>query len=77
MLKLLSVLLYSVAIRPRNLIYARDSDYNADTPTQGMWMNFRMVLLLHKVWDLALGLEMLVWAFFATAVVVLLVAIFP
>jgi hypothetical protein len=75
-LKLYAVLAYSVAVRPRNLIYARVSDYNAEKPTQGMWMNFRMILLLHKLWDLALGLEILVWTLFATAVVVLLAALF-
>lgn len=76
-MKLYCVLAYSVAIRPRNLIYARDTDYSATTPTQGMWMNFRMVLLLHKVWDLALGLELAIWGLFAAAVVVLVVALFP
>lgn len=75
--KLYGVIAYSVAIRPRNLIYARLSDYDADKPTQGMWMNFRIILLLHKVWDWALGLEILVWALFSAAVVVLLVALFP
>jgi hypothetical protein len=76
-LKLLGVLVYSIALRPRSLTYARDTDYNEEKPTQGMWMNFRMVLLAHKVWDLALGLEILVWALFSAAVIVLLVAIFP
>lgn len=76
-IKLCGVLAYSVAIRPRNLIYARDTDYSSAAPTQGMWMNFRMVLLLHKVWDLALGLEIAIWGLFAAAVIVLLVALFP
>jgi hypothetical protein len=76
-IKLCGVLAYSVAIRPRNLIYARDTDYSSAAPTQGMWMNFRMVLLLHKVWDLALGLEIAIWGLFAAAVIVLLVAWFP
>jgi hypothetical protein len=76
-LKLAAVLAYSVAVRPRNLIYCRLSDYSEGKPTQGMWMNFRMVLLAHKVWDVALALEVLVWVLFSAAVVVLLVAIFP
>jgi hypothetical protein len=76
-LKLYCVALYSVALRPRNLIYARDTDYDADKPTQGMWMNFRMILLLHKIWDFALAVELVVWALFAAAVVVLVVALFP
>jgi hypothetical protein len=42
-----------------------------------MWMNFRMILLLHKVWDLALAFEILVWLLFAGAVIVLLVAMLP
>lgn len=75
--KLLLVLAYSLVLRPRNLIYARDTDYDAEKPTQGMWMNFRMVLLTHKVVDLALGLEVFVWLFFSSAVVVLVIALFP
>jgi hypothetical protein len=64
-LKLYGVLLYSLALRPRNLIYARHTDYDKDKPTQGMWMNFRMVLLAHKVRDLALSFEIVVWACFS------------
>ncbi len=40
-------------------------------------MNLRMILLLHKIWDLALAFELLVWALFAAAMVVLVVALFP
>ena len=76
-LKLWSVAAYSLALRPRNLIYARDTDYNAEKPTQGMWMNLRMILLLHKIWDLALAVELVVWALFGAAVIVLVVALFP
>lgn len=76
-LKLYGVAVYSLALRPRNLIYVRDTDYDAEKPTQGMWMNFRMILLLHKVWDLALAVELVVWALFGAAVVVLVVALFP
>lgn len=76
-LKLYAVAAYSLALRPRNLIYARDTDYDAEKPTQGMWMNFRMILLLHKIWDLALAVELLVWALFAAAMIVLVVALFP
>jgi hypothetical protein len=76
-LKLYGVAAYSLALRPRNLIYVRDTDYDAETPTQGMWMNFRMILLLHKIWDLALAVELVVWALFGAGVVVLMVALFP
>lgn len=76
-LKLYGVAAYSLTLRPRNLIYARDTDYDAEKPTQGMWMNFRMILLLHKIWDLALAIELLVWALFAAATIVLVVALFP
>jgi len=76
-LKLYGVASYSLALRPRNLIYVRDTDYDAEKPTQGMWMNFRMILLLHKIWDLALAVELVVWACFGAAVVVLVVALFP
>jgi len=76
-LKLYAVAAYSIALRPRNLIYVRDTDYDAEKPTQGMWMNFRMILLLHKIWDLALAVELLVWALFAAAMIVLVIALFP
>jgi hypothetical protein len=76
-LKLFGVAAYSLALRPRSLIYARDTDYDAEKPTQGMWMNFRMILLLHKIWDLALAVELLVWALFGAAMIVLVVALFP
>jgi hypothetical protein len=75
--ELLTIALYSLALRPRSLFFARHTDYNADEPTQGMWMNFRMVLLLHQVVDLAMALEIIVWALFASAVVVMLVAVYP
>lgn len=76
-LKLYGVAAYSLALRPRNLVYARDTDYSAEKPTQGMWMNFRMILLLHKMWDFALAIELLVWAVFAAAMIVLVIAFFP
>lgn len=75
--KLYGVAAYSLALRPRNLIYGRDTDYDADKPTQGMWMSFRMIVLLHKIWDLALAVELLVWASFAAAMIVLVIALFP
>jgi hypothetical protein len=75
--KLLAILVYSIAVRPRSLFYARDTDFDAKQPTQGMWMNFRMVLALQTVWDVALGLEIVVWIVFAAAVIVLVAAFFP
>lgn len=76
-LRLSAIALYSLTLRPRSLFYARDTDYNANQPTQGMWMNFRMVLLLHQVVDLAMALEIVVWGLFSSAVIVLLVAVYP
>jgi hypothetical protein len=76
-IKLLVILAYSLMIRPRSLFFARDTDYSEEKPTQGMWMNFRMVLLLHQIVDLALGFEILVWGLFSAAVIVLLVALLP
>jgi hypothetical protein len=76
-LQLLAIALYSLTLRPRSLFFARHTDYNADKPTQGMWINFRMVLLLHEVVDLAMALELIVWVLFASAVIVLLVAVYP
>jgi hypothetical protein len=76
-LKLYAVAAYSLALRPRTLIYARDTDYDAEKPTQGMWMNLCMILLLHKIWDLALAVELVVWALFGAAVVLLVIALFP
>lgn len=75
--KLAAILAYALTIRPRSLFFARDTDYNADEPTQSMWMNFRIVLMLHQVMDLALGLEIIVWALFAAGVIVLLVGFLP
>jgi hypothetical protein len=71
------VLAYTVAIRPRNLIFARDTDFSATKPTQGMWMNFRLVILANKLRDFALALELLTWGFFSAGVIVLIVAFFP
>lgn len=73
----MGALLYGATIRPRSLMYARDTDYSPDEPTQGMWMNFQMILLLQKLWDLALALEVVVWVLFASAVTMLLIAILP
>jgi hypothetical protein len=42
-----------------------------------MWMNFRMIVLLHTFWDLALGVELLIWWLFAAAMIVLVVTLFP
>ena len=40
-------------------------------------MNFRMVLALQFVWDIALALEIVLWAVFSAAVIVLIAAFFP
>lgn len=76
-LKLYGVAAYSVALRPRNLIYARDTDWDDEKSTQGMWMNFRMILLLHTIWDLIVAVQLLVWGLFAAAMIVLVIALFP
>jgi hypothetical protein len=76
-MQLICVLFYSLLLRPRSLFYARLTDYDANKPTQGMWMNFRMILALHVVWDIALALEVVVWMAFSAAVIVLIAAFFP
>lgn len=76
-LQLVGILLYSLTLRPRSLFYARLADYSEAEPTQGMWMNARMILMLQTVWDLALALEVIVWVVFSAAVIVLIVAVSP
>jgi hypothetical protein len=76
-LQLFSVLLYAITIRPRSLFYARDTDYDAETPTQGMWMNFRSVLAMHLIMDIALALEVVIWLVFSSAMIVMVIALIP
>jgi hypothetical protein len=75
--QLLAILSYSIAIRPRSLFYARDTDFNVTKPTQGMRMNLCMVLAPHKVWDFALALELVLWVLFSAAMITLVIALFP
>jgi len=75
--QLFFVLLYALTIRPRSLFFARHTDYDANAPTQGMWMNFRAVLAMHLVMDIALGLEIVLWLVFSAAMVVMVVALLP
>jgi len=75
--QLFFVLLYAITIRPRSLFYARHTDYDEKTPTQGMWMNFRAVLAMHLVMDIALALEVLLWLIFSAAMIVMVVALLP
>lgn len=76
-LQLFFVLLYGVTLRPRSLFYARHTDYDAKTPTQGMWMNGRAILAMHFVMDIALALEVVVWMLFSAAMVVMVIALLP
>jgi len=76
-LQLSCVLLYGITIRPRSLFYARHTDYDAKTPTQGMWMNARAIQAMHFVMDIALALEVVVWLVFSTAMVVMVIALLP
>ena len=73
-LKFAGVLVYTLAMRPRNLIYARDTDSSDPKAT---WLNARMIQKLHLVWDWALALELLVWACFVAALAVLVLAVSP
>jgi hypothetical protein len=75
--QLFFVLLYAIAMRPRSLFYARNSDYDAHKPTQGMWMNARAIQALHLVMDAALALEIMVWVLFSSAMVVMVLALLP
>lgn len=76
-LQLFFVLLYGITIRPRSLFYARHTDYDAKTPTQGMWMNARAIQAMHFVMDTALALEIVVWIVFSAAMIVMVLALFP
>jgi hypothetical protein len=60
--KLNGALAYTVLLRPRNLIYARDTDFhNKVAGVRAAWLNGLMIRRLHAVWDLALALELAVW----------------
>lgn len=76
-LQLFFVLLYGITLRPRSLFYARNTDYDAETPTQGMWMNARAIQAMHLVMDIALALEVVVWIVFSAAMVVMVLALLP
>jgi hypothetical protein len=69
---LAGLLLYSVFVRPRNLIFVRDTDYGN---SQKAWLNARTILRLHTVWDLALALEMWVWILFSAAMILLAISV--
>jgi hypothetical protein len=76
-LKFVIVLAYTVLVRPRNLIYARDTDFerekeHADTAA---WLNARMIQKLHVVVDVALGAELVLWPLFVGALLVLVLAV--
>jgi hypothetical protein len=67
-LKLFGVLLYTVLIRPRNLIFVRDTDVEDERKA---WMNGRMIQNLHVVWDVSLALELAFWVAFVGALATL------
>jgi hypothetical protein len=53
--RILAVLVYTVFLRPRNLIYVRDIDYG---DPRRAWINGVLIQKLHVVWDMALALEL-------------------
>jgi hypothetical protein len=71
-LQLLGVGLYTVLVRPRNLVFARDTD-SGDKETE--WLNARTIQKLHVVWDLALALELVFWLLFVAALVVVIASV--
>lgn len=71
-LRLLAVLAYTILIRPRNLIFARDTDFGDQ---QAAWLNARMIQKLHVVWDLALALELAFWLIFVAALTLLAISV--
>jgi hypothetical protein len=71
-LKIVAVLLYTVLVRPRNLIFVRHSDYG---DKRKAWLNGVVVQRLHTVWDFGLALELAFWAAFVAALVVLIVSV--
>jgi hypothetical protein len=76
--KFLGPLVYTVLVRPRNLIYARDTDFGDEAGGEkAAWLNSQMIQRLHVVWDLAIALELAVWPLFFAALVVLVLAIAP
>jgi hypothetical protein len=73
-LQLFGVVLYTLLVRPRNLIFVRDTDYG---DKEKAWLNARMIQRLHFVWDLALGLELVFWLVFVAALALLIASVTP
>jgi hypothetical protein len=70
--KMLGVVMYSILLRPRNLIFVRDGDYG---DKRKAWLNARIIQKLHVAWDVALALELAFWLTFIAALVVLVLGV--
>jgi hypothetical protein len=76
--KFQAVLAYTVVVRPRNLIYASDTDFDdEETGAKAAWLNARMIQKLHVVLDAAVAMEIIFWPLFIAALVVLVLAVAP
>jgi hypothetical protein len=73
-LQILGVVLYTLLVRPRNLILVRDTDFGVKRKA---WMNGVIVQRLHVAWDVALAMELVFWLTFATALGTLVGALTP
>jgi hypothetical protein len=73
-LQILAVLLYTLLIRPQNLIFVRDTDFG---DKRKAWINGVLIQKLHSAWDLALALELVFWLLFAAALTLLVTAVAP
>lgn len=73
-LQILAVLLYTLLIRPRNLIFVRDTNFE---DKRKAWINGVLIQKLHSAWDLALALELVFWLLFAAALALLIAAVAP
>lgn len=72
--QILGLLLYTILVRPRNLIFVRDTDYG---DKRKAWINGVLVQRLHAARDLALAIELVFWLVFVAALAVLVAAVNP
>jgi len=70
--QLIALMVYAVLVRPRTLFWVRDTDYG---DARKAWLNGRLVQRLHLLWDIALALEIVFWALFASALALLLLSV--
>ena len=69
-LKLYAVLAYTLFVRPRNLIYSRDTDYQ---DIEKAWLNGRLIMKLNVIVDVAQSLEFVFWLCFVAALSLLII----